>query len=188
VKRLKEGGRSGSESAQRNRTRSVLVIFESAVAVMLLVGAGLLIRSLIRLQNTNPGFDSNNVLTIRIDLPRTKYEEPQSRSNFWEQFQSRVGALPGVESVGLITELPLSGQPNDMPYTVEGRAPDAPTRVSTTTFVASIRIIFAHSGYLFCAGATLRRRKCARARRWSSSANRWCGKLFPTKNRWAADW
>jgi len=125
---LKEGGRSSSESAQRNRTRSVLVIFESAVAVMLLVGAGLLIRSLIRLQNTNPGFDSSNVLTIRIDLPRTKYEEPQSRSNFWEQFQSRVGALPGVESVGLITELPLSGQPNDMPYTVEGRAPDAPNQ------------------------------------------------------------
>jgi len=125
---LKEGGRSGSESAQRNRTRSLLVVFESALAVMLLVGAGLLIRSLIRLQNTNPGFDSNSVLTLRIDLPRTKYEEPQSRSNFWEQFQSRVSALPGVESVGLVSELPLSGQPNDMPYTVEGRAPDAPNQ------------------------------------------------------------
>jgi putative ABC transport system permease protein len=125
---LKEGGRSGSESHQRNRARSLLVILESAVAVILLVGAGLLIRSLIRLQNTNPGFDSSNVLTIRIDLPRKKYEEPQSRSNFWEQFESRVRALPGVESVGLVTELPLSGQPNDMPYTVEGRAPDAPNQ------------------------------------------------------------
>jgi putative ABC transport system permease protein len=122
---LKEGGRSGSESAQRNRTRSLLVIFECAVALMLLVGAGLLIRSLVRLQNTNPGFDSSNVLTIRIDLPEKKYAAPESRSNFWEQFESRVGALPGVESVGLVSELPLSGQPNDMPYTVEGRPADA---------------------------------------------------------------
>ena len=119
---LKEGGRSGSESAQRNRTRSLLVVLESAVAVMLLVGAGLLIRSLIRLQNTNPGFDAANVLTIRIDLPQKKYAAPEALSSFWEQFEARVGGLPGVESVGLVSELPLSGQPNDMPYTVEGRA------------------------------------------------------------------
>jgi putative ABC transport system permease protein len=122
---LKEGGRAVSESARQNRTRSLLVIFESAVAVMLLVGAGLLIRSLIRLQNTNPGFDSSNVLTMRIDLPRKKYDRPENLSNLWEQFQTRVSALPGVESVGLVSELPLSGQPNDMPYTVEGRAAGA---------------------------------------------------------------
>ena len=117
---LKEGGRTG-ESGTRNRTRSLLVIFETAVAVILLVGAGLLIKSLIRLQRTNPGFDSHNVVTMRIDLPRNKYGAQEVRSRFWEQFQSRVGALPGVEAVGLVTELPLSGQPNDMPYTVEGR-------------------------------------------------------------------
>ncbi|HSQ24417.1 MAG TPA: ABC transporter permease [Pyrinomonadaceae bacterium] len=125
IETLKEGGRSGGEGGQRNRTRSLLVVFESAVAVMLLVGAGLLIRSLVRLQNTNPGFDSNNVLTIRIDLPQKKYAAPEALSNFWEQFESRVGALPGVEKVGLVSELPLSGQPNDMPYTVEGRASGA---------------------------------------------------------------
>ncbi|HJZ83081.1 MAG TPA: ABC transporter permease [Pyrinomonadaceae bacterium] len=122
---LKEGGRSGSESAQRNRTRSLLVIFESAVAVMLLVGAGLLIKSLVRLQHTNPGFESGDVLTMRVDLPQTKYGAPENISNLWEQFAARVGSLPGVEVVGLISELPLSGQPNDMPYTVEGRAPGA---------------------------------------------------------------
>ena len=122
---LKEGGRSGSESAQRNRTRSLLVVFESAVAVMLLIGAGLLIRSLIQLQNTNPGFEAHNVLTMRIDLPQKKYGSPEKLASFWEQFEGRVSGLPGVESVGLISELPLSGQPNDMPYTVEGRAPGA---------------------------------------------------------------
>jgi putative ABC transport system permease protein len=120
---LKEGGRSSSEGVQRNRTRSILVVLESAVAVVLLIGAGLLIRSLIQLQNISPGFDAHKVLTMRVDLPRQKYDTPEKSSNFFSQLESRLGGLPGVERVGLISELPLSGQPNDMPYTVEGRPP-----------------------------------------------------------------
>jgi putative ABC transport system permease protein len=120
---LKEGGRSPGEGAQRNRTRSVLVVLESAVAVVLLIGAGLLVRSLIQLQNTHPGFDAHNVLTMNVQLPREKYAAPEKAINFFEQIESRIGGLPGVESVGLISELPLSGQQNDMPYTVEGRPP-----------------------------------------------------------------
>jgi putative ABC transport system permease protein len=120
---LKEGGRSGSEGAHRNRTRSVLVVLESAVAVVLLVGAGLLVRSLWRLQDTSPGFDARNVLTMGVNLPRDKYDEPQKSANFFAELESRVAGLPGVEAVGLVSELPLSGQPNDMPYTVEGRPP-----------------------------------------------------------------
>jgi putative ABC transport system permease protein len=122
---LKEGGRTSGESALRNRTRSLLVVFESAVAVVLLIGAGLLVRSFIALENTNPGFDANNVLTMRLDLPRAKYNTPEKTASFFQDLETRVGALPGVESVGLITELPLSGQPNDAPFTVEGRAPAA---------------------------------------------------------------
>jgi putative ABC transport system permease protein len=121
---LKEGGRGVSEGIQRNRTRSLLVVFESALAVVLLIGAGLLIRSLIRLQNVDPGFDPHNVLTMRVDLPFQKYEVPEKATSFFEQLESHVSGLPGVESVGLITELPLSGQPNDMPFTVEGRSKD----------------------------------------------------------------
>jgi len=123
---LKEGGRSGSEGAQRNRTRSVLVVLESAIAVVLLIGAGLLIRSLIQLQNTNPGFDAHNLLTMRIDLAQQKYATPEKSTNFFHELEGRIGALPGVESVGTISELPLSDQPNDMPYTVEGRPPASP--------------------------------------------------------------
>jgi putative ABC transport system permease protein len=122
---LKEGGRSGDGSG-RNRIRSVLVVIESAVAVVLLIGAGLLIRSFMRLQNTNPGFDAHNVLTMRVDLSREKYPKPEKAGAFFAQLQDRVAGLPGVESVGLITELPLSGQPNDMPFTVEGRPPLGP--------------------------------------------------------------
>ena len=118
---LKEGGRVGSEGALRNRTRSLLVVFESAIAVVLLIGAGLLVRSLIALQNTNPGFDSENVLTLRLDLSRAKYDSPEKTAHFFQEFEGRAGAIPGVETVGLITELPMSGQPNDIPFTVQGR-------------------------------------------------------------------
>ena len=122
IESLKEGGRGAGEGAQRNRTRSVLVVLESAVAVVLLIGAGLLIRSLIQLQNVSPGFDPQNVLTMRVDLSRAKYATPEKSGSFFSQLESRVAGLPGVESVGLISELPLSGQPNDMPYWVEGRS------------------------------------------------------------------
>jgi putative ABC transport system permease protein len=121
VDSLKDGIRGGSEATLKNRTRSLLVVFESAIAVMLLIGAGLLIRSLIALQNVNPGFDPNNVLTLRIDLTRQKYNTPEKATAFFEQFETRVAGLPGVEAVGSITELPLSGQLNDMPFIVEGR-------------------------------------------------------------------
>jgi putative ABC transport system permease protein len=122
---LKEGTR-GAEGTLRNRTRSLLVIFESAVAVMLLIGAGLLVRSLIALQRVDPGFDANNVLTFRVDLPRQKYDFEGKPGAFFQELETRVASLPGVESVGLITELPMSGQLNDLPFSVEGRPPVAP--------------------------------------------------------------
>ncbi len=122
---LKDGAR-GAEGTLRNRTRSLLVVFESAVAVMLLIGAGLLVRSLIALQRVDPGFDANNVLTLQIVLPQQKYDAEGKAANFFQQLETRVGSLPGVEAVGLITELPLSGQLNDMPFTVEGRPPASP--------------------------------------------------------------
>ncbi|HEX6719261.1 MAG TPA: ABC transporter permease [Pyrinomonadaceae bacterium] len=123
---LKEGVRGGAEGSFRNRTRSLLVVFESAVAVMLLIGAGLLIRSLIELQRVDPGFDANNVLTMRLDLARKKYDTPEKASSFFQQLETRVSSLPGVQAVGFITDLPLSGQLSDIPFTVEGRPPVRP--------------------------------------------------------------
>jgi len=123
---LKEGGRSGSEGASRNRTRSALVVLESAIAVVLLIGAGLLVRSLMRLQNVSPGFEAQNVLTMRVDLPRGKYDAPEKSANFFAELENRLAAVPGVETVGFVSELPLGGHPNDMPYTVEGRPTSGP--------------------------------------------------------------
>src|SRR5215217_8410147 len=111
---LKDGARGAGENTLRNRTRSLLVVFESAVAVMLLIGAGLLIRSLIELQQVNPGFDANNVLTLRVDIARKKYDTPEKAANFFQELETRIGNLPGVEAVGFVTELPLSGQLNDL--------------------------------------------------------------------------
>jgi len=125
---LKEGGRAGGQGSSRGRTRNLLVVLETAIAVVLLIGAGLLIRSFIRLQNVGPGFDAANVLTLRIDLPREKYNSPEKAASFWGQLQERVAALPGVEAVGMNTELPLSGQPNDTPFSVEGRPPVQPNQ------------------------------------------------------------
>jgi putative ABC transport system permease protein len=123
---LKAEGRGGAESCERNRTRNLLVVMETAIAVVLLVGAGLLIRSLIRLQNVHPGFDAENVLTLRIDLSQKKYDKPEKTAAFFSQLETRVAALPGVEAVGMTTELPLSGQPNDLGFTVAGRPPVRP--------------------------------------------------------------
>ena len=117
---LKEGGRS-SEGTLKNRTRSLLVVFESALAVVLLVGAGLLVRSLIALENTNPGFEADNVLTMRVDLSRGKYDTPEKSAAFFQDLEQRLNALPGVETVGMINGLPLSGTRNDTQFVVEGR-------------------------------------------------------------------
>jgi putative ABC transport system permease protein len=122
---LKDGAR-GTEGPLRNRTRSFLVVFESAVAVMLLIGAGLLVRSLIELQRVDPGFNSNDILTFQISLPQKKYDFEGKPASFFEQLETRVASLPGVEAVGLITELPLSGQLNDVGFIVEGRPAVSP--------------------------------------------------------------
>jgi putative ABC transport system permease protein len=147
IESLKEGVRGASETTLRNRTRSLLVVFESAIAVMLLIAAGLLVRSLIALQSVDPGFDANNVLTMRLDLARNKYDTPEKTANFLTELQNRAGNLPGVETVGLITELPLSGQLNDVPFTVEGRPPvtidqafDADFRRINQNYFSALRI------------------------------------------------
>ncbi|HYE73497.1 MAG TPA: FtsX-like permease family protein, partial [Blastocatellia bacterium] len=131
---LKDGGRNAGQSAARNRTRSALVVFEMAVAVVLLIGSGLLLRSFVRLLNVGPGFEAPNVLTMRIDLPREKYNTLEKAAAFWVDLRERLRGQPGVEVVGMNTELPLSGQPNDTNFTVEGRPATAPNQQYNADF------------------------------------------------------
>jgi putative ABC transport system permease protein len=103
---LKEGGRTGG--AQSGRWLSALVVIETALALTLLVGAGLLTRSVLRLRNVDAGFNPRNVITMHVGLPRSKYREPQDWFRFFERLTDRVSALPGVEAAGATTALPLS--------------------------------------------------------------------------------
>ncbi len=106
---LKEGGRGMSESHRRNRLRSLLVVSEIALSLMLLVGAGLLIKSFQHLRDVKPGFTPEHVLTMIVPLPYAKYHEPQQRADFYRQLVERVKALPGVASAGMVLNLPLNG-------------------------------------------------------------------------------
>ena len=103
VDALKDGMRGGSEATLKNRTRSLLVVLESAIAVMLLIGAGLLIRSLLALQNVDPGFDPNNVLTMRVDLALQKYNTRKRRRTF---SGSSRHVLPAYRASKLSVSLP----------------------------------------------------------------------------------
>src|SRR5215475_14245516 len=93
--------------------------------MVLLIGAGLLVNSFVKLQQVNPGFDEKNLLTARIDISNP-YAQPEKKQQFFEQLQRRVAAMPGVEAVGLVTELPLARQSSDFSFKIEGRPEPAP--------------------------------------------------------------
>jgi putative ABC transport system permease protein len=118
---LKEGGRSSTQGTRRNRLRNGLVIAEVALALVLLSGAGLLIKSFARLQNVNPGFNPRNALTFEISLPKVQYAENSSMIRFNDEAQRRIAALPGVRAAGFTTILPLAGTNSDSSFAIEGR-------------------------------------------------------------------
>ena len=120
---LQEGGRGADPGAARHRVRNLLVILEVAVSLVLLTGAGLLIKSFINLQRVNPGFNPENVLTMRVSLPAYKYPAPDQKKTFTTELLQRVKHLPGVESAAISTALPLSTDEAASSFTVEGQPP-----------------------------------------------------------------
>jgi putative ABC transport system permease protein len=117
---LKDGGKGTVAVTRNNGTRSILVVAEIALALILLVGAALLLQSFKRLQDVEPGFDTRNVLTMRLPLSDAKYAEDGRSSNFLRQLLERVEALPGVQSAGTTTQLPMRGG-GDTYFKIEGR-------------------------------------------------------------------
>jgi len=111
VENLKAG--AGSVAGGRGRFRHGLVVVQVALSVMLLVGAGLLIRSFVQLRGVDPGFETENLLTADIGLPRGTYTDAAQRSQFYDELMERARALPGVESVGLVSRLPIRDPGNN---------------------------------------------------------------------------
>jgi predicted permease len=105
---LKSGARSGT-GGDRRRARNLLIMAEVALSVVLLVGAGLLIRSFVALQRVNPGFDATDVVTFELSMPAGKYPTGASRRAFFRELTGKLEALPGVKTVGIVSQLPLTG-------------------------------------------------------------------------------
>jgi putative ABC transport system permease protein len=116
---LGEGGRGGSGVGKRQR--SILVTAEVALALVLMAGAGLVLRSFSNLMNVQKGFDADHVLTFYVNLTPTKYKTPVQETAFFSQFRARLSALPGVESAGYVSDLPLTGSGSSGTTDIEGR-------------------------------------------------------------------
>ena len=121
---LKEGGQKGTVASAGQRLRSLLVVAEVALALVLVIGAGLVIRSFVRLQQVDPGFRPDNLLTLRIALPSTRYGDDSKTTAFFKQAEEQIKNLAGVESVGATTMPALKGYRWTSDFTIEGRSPE----------------------------------------------------------------
>jgi putative ABC transport system permease protein len=121
---LKEGGRSASSSRSQQRLRNAFVIGELAVALVLLVGAGLLVKTFWKLRNVEPGFNPNHLLTMRVELPEARYKEVEPQTRFRTQALANINSLPATQAA-MVSELPLSGDALDHDFLIEGRPPIA---------------------------------------------------------------
>ena len=144
---LKQGsGRTGG-SPIKQHTRKALVISEVALSLVLLIGAGLMIRSFWKLQNVDPGFDTSNALTMSVALTPIRYSEPHQQLAFLDRAIEQIRAVPGVVSVGATTTIPLAGGGSTQPFSIEGRPagtvaeqPMAQTRYITPDYFRAIGI------------------------------------------------
>ena len=118
---LKDGARGGTGGPKRGRLRGLLVVAEFAIALVLLAGAGLLLKSFARVQEQSPGFDASNVLTMRIVLPQEKYKAYDEHRAFFSNLFERLRSLPGVEAVGANNLLPFNGSGGSRGFLIEGR-------------------------------------------------------------------
>ena len=121
---LQAGGRTAG-SASQNRFSQFLVVAEVALAILLLVGAGLVIRSSMRLQEVDPGFEEKNLLTLNVALPRQKYREASQANAFFDRLLERVRNLPGVTASGGVDPLPMSGSDSTTGVVIEGQPVEA---------------------------------------------------------------
>jgi len=144
---LKQGQSRGTSDARGGGTRRILVVSEVALSLVLLIGAGLMIRSLWELRKVQPGFDPRNVLTMTVPLPANRFSSPAGEIHFFEDVLNRIRALPGIDSAGLIDDLPLNGGGSHQPFSIEGRPalpmseqPEVDVRVISPGYLRAMHI------------------------------------------------
>ena len=123
---LKEGSRGSTDGVRRARMRNLLVVFEVALTLVLMAGAGLMLKSFYRLSHVNPGFNASNLLTMEITLPDTKYPKRPEILAFYDRLLQQVGTVPEVQAVAAVDVLPLSGNNSSTTVTIEGQPPAPP--------------------------------------------------------------
>jgi putative ABC transport system permease protein len=146
---LKEGSRSASGGIRQNRTRSLFVIAEVAICLVLLIGAGLMIKSFARLLDVSPGFNAENVLSMNVALSGSRYKEGTQVAGFYQQSLARLSRLPGVQSVAATAGLPMAGGFGSRYFRIEGRPPqpagqgfNANTNLATPGYFQTMNIPF----------------------------------------------
>jgi putative ABC transport system permease protein len=162
---LKEGAREAGVGRRSRRLRQAFVVSEVALALVLLVGAGLLIRSFANLRGISPGFQAQGVLTARIALPMLKYEDDARRTRFFRDAVERMSAIPGVRAAGVISFPPFTGLGAATGFTIEGQAPPAPGQVP----VLDVRVC--DNGYFHAMGIPLLRGRLFSAREVQETSN-----------------
>ena len=148
---LQESGRGSGDSFRRNRLRSILVGSEFALAILLMIGAGLMIRTFSALRAIDPGFQPHHLLSAVVSVAGSEEAQPQKRAAFYQLVLQRVGALPGVESVSAINHVPLAGDTWGYPFKIEGRPLPGPGESPSAVY----RVIF--PGYFRTMGISLLR-------------------------------
>jgi putative ABC transport system permease protein len=134
---LKAGSRSTSGGRGRARTRNALVVTQVALSLVLLVGAGLLLKSFVALRGVDPGFDPRNVISLRVNLSRGKYGTPQRQSAYYEQLLTEVRSIPGVESAAVVFPVPFASFISNQSFRVPGRQIDPAEQLAAQYNVVS---------------------------------------------------
>jgi putative ABC transport system permease protein len=152
---LNEGGRGGTAGRAGRRVRTALAITEVALAVVVLIGAGLLIRSFIQLRSVDPGFKPAGLLTVRVPLGGGRNAAPERRIAFFRQVSDRVATLPGVRAVGAVNALPLTGLGSGTGFAVDGRPAPSPEQRPMALLRSATPAYFAAMGIPLLAGRAL---------------------------------
>lgn len=156
---IKESGRSSGQGVKQSRLGGALVVCEFALALTLLFGAGLMVQTLMHLNHVDLGFNPENVVTLKVPLQGSQYEDPQKQAQFFKQLLARIEALPGVEAASVTRGIPMRGWAGwgfvtaDNPYPPPGEVPDANYVVIGPDYFKTLRIPM-HAGRPFSQGDT----------------------------------